>query len=126
MVRFALRGLVTVFAVTTSGVTALRVNKHRPAKPTDLASYKDAAAECLTWCSGLDKDTCFRSCLDDCAGYLGPPPCIGFALDVPCYDACNGLEPAFACLRSVVAGSTHECHVKLNNATLPAKECKLP
>ena len=108
---------------TSAGVNA---SKHMPMKPANLADYKDEAGECLTFCTSLNAtSSCFRGCLDDCTNALGPPPCVGFALEPPCHTACQKLEPAFACLATVAQDSTHECHIKLNDATLPDKECKI-
>mmetsp|Transcript_63081 Transcript_63081/g.195310 ORF Transcript_63081/g.195310 Transcript_63081/m.195310 type:complete len:159 (-) Transcript_63081:65-541(-) len=99
-------------ANATGGAGAAR---HLPLRPNNLVEWRDEAEGCLTWCANLG-DKCFRGCLDECAGALGPPPCLGFALQRSCFDACHSLEPAFACLQSVSANSTHTCHLQFNAA----------
>jgi len=98
---------------------------HIPSKPSTLREYKEEAQECLTFCASLG-NTCFRSCLDDCSKYLGPPPCIAFALQADCYETCGQLYSVYSCLSSVSASNTHECHLQFNEVTMPSAECRLP
>jgi len=93
------------------GASAART-RHLPIPPNNLKEYHDAAQDCLTWCGSLD-GKCFRGCLDDCAGALGPPPCAAFALEPECSPVCESLVPVHACLVEVSANSTHDCHAKI-------------
>eukprot|EP00929_Paragymnodinium_shiwhaense_P016633 TRINITY_DN125147_c0_g1_i1.p1 TRINITY_DN125147_c0_g1~~TRINITY_DN125147_c0_g1_i1.p1 ORF type:complete len:143 (-),score=28.50 TRINITY_DN125147_c0_g1_i1:89-517(-) len=100
--------------------------KHVPIEPDTLAEYKDSSAECLSWCGALDNN-CFRGCLNDCMGHLGPPPCVAFALEKECHDACTKMEAAYSCLGEVKPSDTHVCHGKLNEVNVPAdQKCRLP
>merc|ERR1719456_1570910 len=88
-----------------------------PMKPTDLASYKSEAEECLTYCTQLKE--CFRGCLDECTKALGPPQCVGFAMRKDCNDACNSLSAPFTCLASVTPANTADCHTKFAAVKIP-------
>merc|ERR1719230_1118612 len=97
--------------------------KHMPMTPHNLKEWKSEAQGCLSWCGALG-DNCFRGCLDDCVGHLGPPPCVGFALQPECHDACNSLDPSYQCLLTVGADATHECHMKFGEASsIPEGGC---
>eukprot|EP00427_Karlodinium_veneficum_P007349 CAMPEP_0169085460 /NCGR_PEP_ID=MMETSP1015-20121227/13172_1 /TAXON_ID=342587 /ORGANISM="Karlodinium micrum, Strain CCMP2283" /LENGTH=151 /DNA_ID=CAMNT_0009145549 /DNA_START=71 /DNA_END=526 /DNA_ORIENTATION=+ len=101
--------------------------QHLPMKPKNLAEYKSEAEGCLTWCGSLD-DKCFKGCLNTCSNALGPPQCVGFALEKTCFDACNSLADPYGCLKTVDATNTAECHGKLQSVTIPSPEskCLLP
>merc|ERR1719316_854476 len=121
------KGNLTHPSTNTYAVKALI--QHKPLlKPKDLVEYKNAAEDCLSFCTGLQKK-CFRDCLDTCTKALGPPQCVGFAMEKECNDACNGLTAPYKCLLTVKLDSTAECQEKFGKAKVPNPDktaCKLP
>mmetsp|Transcript_9779 Transcript_9779/g.17103 ORF Transcript_9779/g.17103 Transcript_9779/m.17103 type:complete len:159 (-) Transcript_9779:75-551(-) len=118
------RGMIGTKSAKLAVNTTANATRHMPKPYSNLVEYKDAAQDCLTWCGSLGSN-CFKGCLDECTNHLKPPPCAAFVIDGgACAAECKALEPGYACLKTVTANNTQDCHLKLLNADVKS-DCPL-